>query len=104
MKGSAFSVAVEVAVVVFALCCGVCVAANPSGTCGALQWEFDTASGTLTISGDGEMCDNYPWGGYFTRIKKVVFSGNVKSIGTYAFYMTQLTEMSLIMQSWKNRR
>ncbi len=59
-----------------------------NGTCGDnVTWEFDSSTGTLTISGLGEMFDaHYPWKAYYhTLIKKVIIEDGVTSIGTYAF-------------------
>ena len=58
-----------------------------SGTCGDdLTWTLD-ASGTLTISGTGEMTDYYysPWNDQEESIKHVVIEDGVTSIGDYAF-------------------
>ncbi len=68
-----------------------------SGTCGTgVNWNFDSATGTLTISGTGAM-DDYenknnsgitttsPFFGYKHSIKKVVIEEGVKSIGAYVF-------------------
>lgn len=61
-----------------------------SGTCGDnLTWSLD-GTGALTISGNGTMTswtktDDVPWNSYFSDIKSVVFTGNVTSIGAYAF-------------------
>ena len=58
-----------------------------------LTWSMDD-NGTLTISGSGKMKDYYniqngqdwtPWKEYKGKIKSVVFSGDVTSIGNYAF-------------------
>ena len=58
------------------------------GMCGAdLRWSYD--SGTLTISGSGDMDDSEegaaPWQEYKDSMTKVVLSGNVTSVGAYAF-------------------
>lgn len=60
-----------------------------SGTCGPnLTWSLDRSTGTLTISGTGEMddYDDYtnrsPWNNI---IKEVKMKGGVTSIGDYAF-------------------
>ncbi len=68
---------------------------NPSGTCGEnVTWEFDSSTGTLTISGTGEMDDyessnncpcNCPWESYEYNIKKVVINNGVTTVGNYAF-------------------
>ena len=68
-----------------------------SGTCGDnLTWNFDTTTGTLTISGEGAMT-NYdyslvttdagyaPWNVYAEQISDVVFDGDITSIGDGAF-------------------
>ncbi len=66
-----------------------------SGKCGDnLTWTFDDSTGTLTISGNGEMDDynynysytNRPWESYQYDIKKVVITNSVTSIGNFAFY------------------
>jgi hypothetical protein len=73
-----------------------------SGTCGDnLTWTLDD-SGTLTISGTGDMT-NYeypkeqyraPWG--TSSIKKVVIKNGVTSIGNDAFYKcTNLTSIEI---------
>ncbi len=62
-----------------------------SGTCGPnLEWSLDNM-GTLTISGEGDMTDwskqsALPWKDYVNNIRSIDFSGNVTSIGDYAFY------------------
>ena len=52
-----------------------------------LTWSY--SGGTLTISGSGEMDDytegNAPWQEYKDSITALVISGNVTSIGEYAF-------------------
>ena len=49
-----------------------------------LYWSYDGATGTLTISGDGEMYDRTsPWKEY--RIKAIKFIGSPTSIGERAF-------------------
>ena len=64
---------------------------QPSGTCGTdLVWELDT-SGTLTISGEGDMDDygdpdEIPWNDYMGSITKVIIEDGVENIGCYAFY------------------
>ena len=64
-----------------------------SGTCGDdLTWKLDT-SGTLTISGTGEMT-NYsakedslpPWSTIRDNIKNIIINDGVTRIGKYAFY------------------
>ena len=58
------------------------------GQCGDdLTWSY--SGGTLTISGSGEMDDytegNAPWQEYKDSITALVITGNVTSIGEYAF-------------------
>ncbi len=66
-----------------------------SGTCGEnLTWVFDESTGTLTISGTGDMTDygydndaHAPWYGFtgINTIKYVSIENGVTSIGDYAF-------------------
>ncbi len=61
-----------------------------SGSCGEdLSWDFDTETGTLTITGSGEMDDytasTVPWANLWSQIKTTVISASVTSIGDYAF-------------------
>ena len=65
-------------------------AETTSGTCGDnLTWSFDSATGTLTIQGSGEMNDyGYvmaPWGELRDSIKKVTIGNGVTTIGSEAF-------------------
>ena len=73
--------------------------AATSGTCGAtgsdVKWNFDTATGTLTISGTGAMADytknitssdaDQPWKAYTNEIKQVCIKNGVTRIGAFAF-------------------
>ncbi|MBO5060224.1 MAG: leucine-rich repeat domain-containing protein [Clostridia bacterium] len=65
--------------------------AASGGTCGNnLTWTLNS-SGTLTISGTGDMTDyvlsSYvPWYSSITDIKDVIISNGVTAIGEYAFY------------------
>ena len=64
-----------------------------SGTCGDnLTWSFDEATGTLTISGTGDMTDysydsysSAPWKSKWASIKTAKISEGVTSIGDHAF-------------------
>ncbi len=62
-----------------------------SGTCGEnLTWSFDEATGTLTISGTGEMTnwentEDVPWYLHSTNVKTVNVGDGVTSIGDFAF-------------------
>ena len=64
------------------------VCADDSGTCGDnLTWSYVVKTGTLTISGNGEMTNfdisQRPWKGLI--IKNVIIGDSVTSIGSYAF-------------------
>jgi len=92
---------------VFALllpCVGVKAEAATSGTCGDnLAWTFDEVTGTVTISGTGEMWDDMygpqnPWtgGALNNSIKVVVVEDGVTSIAGNAFYdLPELTSVSI---------
>ena len=65
-------------------------AATYSGVCGDnVNWIYDSSTYTLTISGTGDMYDfeysNRPWESYIKKIKEVVISDGITSIGAYAF-------------------
>ena len=71
-----------------------------SGTCGDnLTWSFDKSTGTLEISGTGDMCtwsNNVPWGDYGYAITTVIINNGVTSIGNYAFfYCDSLTNITI---------
>lgn len=77
-----------------------------SGNCGAVgnessvTWNFDTATGTLTISGTGAMADytydlngeDQPWFNYRRDITKIVIGYGVTEIGVLAFYNCENVE------------
>ena len=71
-----------------------------SGNCGAagdgsnVTWNFDTATGTLTISGTGAMADyvaedtegnHIPWDAWKDEVKEIVVKNGVTHIGTRSF-------------------
>lgn len=66
---------------------------NPtSGICGEnLIWSFDKATGTLTVSGEGEMydystsADELPWYAHRQNITALVVEEGATSIGEFAF-------------------
>ncbi|MDO4281889.1 MAG: leucine-rich repeat protein, partial [Peptococcaceae bacterium] len=77
-----------------------------AGTCGAegheadVTWNFDAASGTLTISGTGAMADyvrnKEPWYGLRESLTKIVVDKGVTRIGDNAFSgLAQLQTVSL---------
>lgn len=79
------------------LLCTTALAANASGSCGGDEDEPNSVTwtlysdGTLRISGYGNMAnyddsDRPPWEAYSSSIKTVSVSGNVSSLGAYAFY------------------
>ncbi|MBQ7715024.1 MAG: InlB B-repeat-containing protein, partial [Clostridia bacterium] len=79
-------------------------AETTSGTCGDdLTWEFDTETGTLTISGSGPMTDYAvyyldasPWYSFSTDVKFLKLLDGVTSIGNYAFvYCTNLEDIMI---------
>lgn len=57
-----------------------------TGKCGeSMEWVLN--NGILTITGTGEMVDNFsPWYTYSSIIKKLIIDEGVLSIGDYAFY------------------
>ncbi len=62
-----------------------------SGTCGEnLSWNFDESTGTLTISGTGDMfgyaTNGAPWEGFKENIQTVVINKGVTSIGAATFF------------------
>ncbi|MGN0606746.1 MAG: leucine-rich repeat protein [Oscillospiraceae bacterium] len=64
---------------------------DDSGSCGAnCTYKFDSSTGTLTISGSGNMYiygyNNVNWYNYKQNIKSVIIENGVTSIGDYAFY------------------
>ncbi len=66
------------------------VSAATSGTCGEdLTWEFDDATGILSISGTGKMEDFLyslsPWYSYRSSIQEIAFGKGITYIGEYAF-------------------
>ncbi len=72
--------------------------AATSGTCGEnLTWTFDDSTGTLTISGFGEMDDFVlygPWKNDYNEIKTININEGVTNIGKAAFgYLHYLTSV-----------
>ena len=76
-----------------------------SGTCGKdLTWTLDS-SGTLTISGTGDMYDyaydfetnsrTSPWADYRSMIRSIKIGSGVTSIGAWAFEDTTITSLTI---------
>lgn len=65
----------------------------------AINYEFDAATGTVTLSGTGEITVNTsykPWGNYPRDVKKVVIGEGITGIGAHAFSsLRNLTEVVL---------
>lgn len=64
--------------------------AASSGMCGnEIDWSFDKNTSTLEIIGNGDMYDysesNMPWKSDASKIKSVILSDGITSIGKYAF-------------------
>ena len=85
---------------IVAICATTLAWADASGSCGEnVTYSFVSSTGTLTISGTGDMNDyvyasQAPW--YYLSIKKVVINNGVTSIGDYAFDgCTGLTSMTV---------
>ena len=59
-------------------------------------WEFDAETGTLTISGTGEMIKGSPWNEHRLAIKKVIIQEGITSISENAFrFLSYMTDISL---------
>lgn len=77
-------------------------AATYSGTCGeSANWELNTETYTLNITGSGNMTDwtyssNAPWYSNRANIKTVIIADGITSLGSYAFYnCTKLTNITI---------
>ena len=89
---------------------GNCGASNDSEPTDAVQWSFDTNTGTLTFTGTGKMFEgSYPWQqsdwtqqdgeGYFTTLKKVVVREGITNIPASYFYMESELEQVVLFSS-----
>ena len=90
--------------------------AATSGNCGAtgsdVKWNFDTATGTMTISGTGAMADytknitnadaDQPWKSNAKNIRKIKIEDGVTRIGSFAFNGVNAVETYQIADSVKN--
>ena len=74
-----------------------------TGTCGTnVNWELDTTSGVLTITGTGTMTNfssfkgrGNPWNSYKGSIKTIIINSGVTSIGDESFFgFTSLTSLA----------
>lgn len=80
---------------------GMMWAQNPSGSCGTnLSWEFNPATGTLTITGSGAMTDwasatSRPWHSYQSDITSLSLPEGLTFIGRSAFQECQMTSVEL---------
>lgn len=72
-------------------------AVTTSGSCGeSATWSFDEATGTLTISGTGDVDDkdHEPWYNLYDEIKRIVIENGITNIPHGAFSnLRELTEV-----------
>ena len=71
-----------------------------------ITWNFDEVTGTLTLSGSGEMYNLSPgegaeWHAYYHKVKKIVINEGISSIGINAFYGLEEAESIKIPHSVK---
>ena len=92
---------------------GNCGASGGNEPTDAVQWSFDTNTGTLTFTGTGKMFEgSYPWQqsdwtqqdgeGYFTTLKKVVVKEGITNIPAGYFYMESELEQVVLFSSVKS--
>ena len=78
------------------------IAADVSGKCGNnLIWSFEESTGTLRITGTGEMQNwtspsQTPWYSYLSSIKSLIIERQVTTIGSFAFSGSALKSLSII--------
>lgn len=81
---------------------------NKSGNCGTnAKYSFDEASGTLTISGSGDMTgygsvDDAPWKAYRSQIRNINIGEEITLIGQYAFAQCNFLESITIPEGVNN--
>ena len=79
----------------------IAASADDSGTCGQnVTWTYESATQTLTISGNGAIWnynsnDNAPWFGYRSVIKTILIKNGVTGIGNYAFRDCSVTFVTI---------
>ena len=66
-----------------------------------IKWSFDSKTGTLTISGTGEM-DDYnehdikaPWKKYNNYMTNIIIENGITSIGNYAFWCSEAFNITI---------
>ena len=70
-------------------------AGETGGTHEGFTWSFDQSTGKLSISGSGAL-EYGPWKDYRESIKSVELSGEIETIGRYAFgYNTSMEKITL---------
>ena len=83
--------------------CAATAQAQTSGTIFDLKWEYNEATKTLTISGEGSLPDfkgdsedGGPWIHFKSQIENLVIQEGVTKIGNYAFaYLKNLVNVTL---------
>ena len=77
------------------------VAGDASGTWNGIAWEYVKDGQTLTLRGQGTMtnaesADTVGWASIRASVKKISISGDITTIGDYAFYgMSRLESVTL---------
>ena len=84
-------------------------AASNSGTWGEIHWSFNQSTGELTLSGSGNMPNEYvtpPWLKFDDEIRSATVGSGVTSLAKYCFYYCeQLERVSLpdsLREIWGN--
>lgn len=82
---------------------------DPAGDPGAMTWEFNMITGTLTISGTGEMADfaspsDAPWYAWAYDIKTVKLGEEITHIGDYAFCSIPLMSIQTLRNESRGPR
>ena len=105
MKKKILALLLCVAMIASTFTFAIPASAATSGSCGDnVTWTFDEATGTLTISGIGDMYDysepysnnEVPWNDYCSEITSILISEGITSISDWAFYDCEyLTEITI---------